>query len=150
MSQRLSLRKEELFGRNYVVARDGGTCRRELKILKETERKYFERLSAYEQRQEALLQRCADFRERHLEVRRQAKDTRRREREVEAIEQRLDYSGKKVSGALGESQVELETLDLVAGQWRRSGRGRLVENSLTLEESLSRIIDEGESRRNPN
>jgi hypothetical protein len=74
------------------------------------EGRYLEKLREFEEKQKVIEKRYAKFNARRMEVRKHERDTRRREKEI----QELEEAANSVAYALGKSQAELETLDLIA------------------------------------
>jgi chromosome segregation ATPase len=127
-------RKEELTHRNHVVER-------EMRKIERMKGRYREKREGFEEGLALFEGRLAAYTERQEEVKRHAKAVQRYQQEVEELEMRVEETGRRVGGALGKSQVELEKLDLIANQSGRASR------SLTLEESLHMMFGDRQSRK---
>jgi hypothetical protein len=134
----LRRQKERFTRQNFMAVHDRHNNSEAVKRLQKAREQYSGVAQRLEAKAQLLKQKEADLAERNLAVEHKKEEAHKYEVKVDEMESRLVTLGASFSGTLGQSQHELEILDLLASQRMSSTRSR------TLEDELSMVLRDGE------
>jgi DNA repair exonuclease SbcCD ATPase subunit len=140
---RLAWRREQLARQNFTVTRDRHSNSEAVKRLEKVKKVYQENSQKFQEKKAILKQREVDLDKEKCEIDRQAESVRQFELKVCEMEDRIARMGASFSGTLGQSQHELDALNLLASVRMSASR------TVTLENELSIALQEGASEEDP-